>query len=125
MQTYPTVSSLAAASSDDVNKLWAGLGYYRRAQQLLKGAKEVLTDFNGTMPEQVPDLMKISGIGRYTAGAISSIAFAQPAPIVDGNVIRVLSRLRGVRYEMNTKPMDNVMWGLAQDLVDPSDPGNF
>lgn len=92
---YPDVQSLAAASPDDVNKLWAGLGYYRRAQQLLLGAKKVASEFHD-VPSNKQALLSIPGIGPYTAGAILSIAFNQPEAVVDGNVIRVLSRLYAI-----------------------------
>ena len=94
---FPTVSDLASAPEDDVLKLWEGLGYYSRARNLHKGAKQVMADFGGAIPSDVEQLRRISGIGPYTAGAIASIAFDQPVPAVDGNVIRVISRLKGIR----------------------------
>jgi A/G-specific adenine glycosylase len=93
MERFPTIEVLARATPDEVNALWAGLGYYRRAQQLLKGAQSVVSTFKGKIPDTAEDLKKIPGIGPYTAGAISSIAFGKTEPLVDGNVIRVLSRL--------------------------------
>lgn len=125
MKTYPTVHELAASTEEEVNKLWAGLGYYRRARQLLAGAKEVVNKFNGQIPFEIDDLLKIPGIGPYTAGAISSIAFNKPNSLVDGNVIRVLSRLRAVPYEIGTKQLESLMWKIAADIVDPDRPGDF
>ena len=90
MAKYPDVRSLAASTEDEVNALWAGLGYYRRAQSLLKGARKVVEAFDGVMPGTVDELKTVPGIGPYTAGAISSIAFSRVEPLVDGNVIRVL-----------------------------------
>ncbi|KAK4705882.1 A/G-specific adenine glycosylase, partial [Phenoliferia sp. Uapishka_3] len=92
MATFPTLRSLAAADIELVNSIWAGLGYYSRASRLLAGAKTVLREFEGEIPEAAEDLEKIDGIGPYSAGAISSIAFHRRAAMVDGNVTRVLSR---------------------------------
>lgn len=95
VERFPDVATLAATSADEVTALWSGLGYYRRARMLREGAIDVVSRFGGTLPSTVEDLMSIPGIGRYTAGAIASIAFHQRAPIVDGNVARVLARLEG------------------------------
>lgn len=84
MDAFPTIESLSKASPEEVNKLWAGLGYYRRAQQLRQGAQFVMDKFHGQLPDKVELLREISGIGPYTAGAISSIAFGKPEAIVDG-----------------------------------------
>jgi A/G-specific adenine glycosylase len=92
MERWPTVNELAGATADEVNTLWAGLGYYSRAQSLLQGAKYIVNTSNGVLPETTEELRKIRGIGPYTAGAISSIAFGKAVPLVDGNVVRVLSR---------------------------------
>ena len=125
MQRFPTVASLAAASPDAVNAVWAGLGYYRRAQNLLKGAQKVVADHGGDVPRQQQQLLDIPGIGPYTAGAIGSIAFNQPVPLVDGNVIRVFSRLRAIKLEQGNSAMDKTCWALAQAAVDPARPGDF
>ena len=93
LRRFPTVAALAAASEDDVTAAWSGLGYYRRARMLRAGAIDVMTRFGGRIPSAVDDLLSIAGIGRYTAGAIASIAFNQRAPIVDGNVMRIVSRM--------------------------------
>lgn len=92
---FPDVASLAAASPDEVTALWSGLGYYRRARMLREGAIDVASRFRGKLPDDVQELTSIRGIGRYTAGAIASIAFNRRAPIVDGNVARVLARVEG------------------------------
>jgi A/G-specific adenine glycosylase len=110
MTTFPDVSSLAAASPDEVNKLWAGLGYYRRCQMLLKGAQKIEADFGGVVPSTVPELLTIPGIGPYTAGAIASIAFGQPEALVDGNVIRVFSRLFAIKLELGGGGLEKVCW---------------
>ncbi|KAK4374958.1 hypothetical protein RND71_005635 [Anisodus tanguticus] len=110
--------------STEVNEMWAGLGYYRRARFLLEGAKEVAKG-GGCFPETVSDLRKIKGIGEYTAGAIASIAFKKAVPVVDGNVVRVISRLKAI----SPNPQDAVtvksFWKLAGQLVDPCRPGDF
>lgn len=84
---FPTVEALAAAPLSDVLKLWEGLGYYSRARNLHRAALQVVTDWGGVFPSTVPDLLKLPGIGRYSAGAIASLAFNADAPILDGNVI--------------------------------------
>ncbi len=93
LQTLPDIPSLAAAEEDVLLKLWQGLGYYNRAKNLQKTAKLLVEKYNGALPEDFDELLKLPGIGRYTAGAISSIAYGHPHPAVDGNVIRVISRL--------------------------------
>src|SRR6201987_476394 len=90
---FPDIQSLAEAPEDEVLRLWSGLGYYSRARHLQRGAREVLSRHEGRIPEAVEELLHLPGIGRYTAGAIASIVFGRPAPILDGNVIRVLCRL--------------------------------
>jgi A/G-specific adenine glycosylase len=106
---FPDVHALAAASDDEVMSAWSGLGYYRRAKMLRDGAAAVVARFAGTIPSTIDELLTIPGIGRYTAGAISSVAFQQRAPIVDGNVTRVLSRVFGLEGEI---------WTCATALVD-------
>ncbi len=105
---FPDLASLASATEDEVTTAWSGLGYYRRAKMLRAGAAAVMETFGGTIPSTVPELLTIPGIGRYTAGAIASVAFEQRAATVDGNVARVLSRL----FVLETDP-----WPLAEELV--------
>src|SRR5436190_739468 len=90
---FPNPADLAKASEEEVLAHWAGLGYYRRAKLLHRGAQELSARFGGKLPSEVTELKKIPGIGAYTAGAIASIAFGRPSPLVDGNVVRVFSRL--------------------------------
>ena len=96
MRRFPTVYSLAEATDEEVNSHWAGLGFYRRARLLHAGAKRVVHQYNGVVPNTVEELMKVEGIGRYTASAIASIAYGVEVPVVDGNVCRVLCRLTGI-----------------------------
>lgn len=125
MKAFPSVAALAQANIDDINKLWEGLGYYRRAKLLQEGAKKVVHDFHGNLPPDIEDLKQIPGIGPYTAGAISSIAFQKPVPLVDGNVIRVLSRTRAIAATPKNKLLVNLCWTLAGKLVSPLRPGDF
>lgn len=125
LKRFPTVADLAAAPEDDVLKMWEGLGYYSRARNLHKGAKQVVTEYGGVIPASVEELRKISGIGPYTAGAIASIAFDQPVPAVDGNVIRVVSRLRGIRENVGIPSVRRALEGEASALVPADRPGDF
>jgi A/G-specific adenine glycosylase len=125
MARFPTVSALAAASEDDVNALWSGLGYYRRARLLHKGAKHVCEALGGVMPRTVEGLKQIPGIGPYTAGAIASIAFGVNTPVVDGNVIRVLSRMRALGGSPKSAGLVQACWEVAASLNDPDHPGDF
>lgn len=122
MKSFPTVQHLANATEDEVNAHWAGLGFYRRARLLHQGAKYVATELNGVMPEEVQDLLKISGIGPYTANAIASIAFDKCVPVVDGNVCRVLARLKGVANHIKSPIFkDDKGWFLAEQIVKAGD----
>lgn len=114
---FPTVAALAEANEEDVNALWAGLGYYRRARMLHAGAKYVVENFGGELPSTVEQLLTIPGIGPYTAGAIASIAFGNREPLVDGNVIRVMARVRAVGADPKNKQLINFSWKAAKDLV--------
>ncbi len=105
---FPDLAALARATDDEVTTAWSGLGYYRRAKMLRAGAAAVMERFSGLIPRDVAELLTIPGIGRYTAGAIASVAFEQRAPIVDGNVARVLSRLFALEGDA---------WPLAEELV--------
>jgi A/G-specific adenine glycosylase len=108
VERFPDLASLAGATDDEVTTAWSGLGYYRRAKMLRAGAAAVMSRFGGVIPSAVDELLTIPGIGRYTAGAIASVAFEQRAPIVDGNVARVLSRLFALETDA---------WPLAEELV--------
>ena len=122
MERFPTVEHLASASEDDVNAHWAGLGFYRRAKLLHNGAKKVVQEFESELPASVNELMEIDGIGRYTASAIASIAFDLSVPVVDGNVCRVLSRLRGIANHIKAPILkDDVGWKLAEQIVRAGD----
>ena len=122
---FPSVHALADAPLDDVLHAWSGLGYYRRARQLHAAAAQVVRDHEGALPEQDAKLRALPGIGRYTAGAIRSIAFGQAAPIVDANVARVLSRLFALPGGPGEAAWEKRLWTLAEQLVPASDPSAF
>jgi A/G-specific adenine glycosylase len=118
MESFPTVHSLANATPEEVNSHWAGLGFYRRARLLHAGAKRVVDEYGGIVPNTVDELMKVEGIGRYTASAIASIAYGVEVPVVDGNVCRVLSRLTGIANHIKAPVMkDDLGWVLAEKIV--------
>ncbi len=122
MESFPTVQDLANATEDEVNAHWAGLGFYRRARLLHQGAKYVVEELNGVVPDTVDELLKVSGIGRYTASAIASIAYGRCVPVVDGNVCRVLSRLKCVANNIKAPIFkDKFGWRLAEQIVSSGD----
>ncbi|OUS28260.1 A/G-specific adenine glycosylase [Gammaproteobacteria bacterium 45_16_T64] len=114
MRHFPDVDSLAAADTDEVLHLWTGLGYYARARNLHKAAKQVSSEHNGQFPDTVDALAELSGIGRSTAAAIVSIAFQQPATILDGNVKRVLARHQCVEGWPGSTRTQNALWDIAE-----------
>ena len=117
LKRFPTVGALAAAPEQDVLAAWSGLGYYRRARLLHACAKAIARDFGGEVPRDVESLQELPGIGRYTAGAIASIVFNQPEPIVDGNVCRVLQRLDARPGSASEKDVIAWAWERAESLV--------
>ncbi len=125
LQRFPTVQALAQASLADVLKAWEGLGYYRRAQNLHAAAQIIMREHGGQMPQEEKALLALPGIGRYTAGAIRSIAFNQPAPVVDGNVRRVLARLDDISESIDLAATERRLWQRAAELVHVSAPGQM
>jgi A/G-specific adenine glycosylase len=117
MRELPTVSDLAKAKSEKIHKLWEGLGYYTRVRNLQKAARVIVEKHGGRFPEEFDDVLALPGIGRYTAGAICSIAFDQPRPILDGNVIRVLTRIFGIAENPRERKANTLLWQLAGRLV--------
>src|SRR5437667_3014040 len=117
MRRLPDVRALACARPDAVLKLWEGLGYYLRARNLQKAARTIVDQHQGRFPEKLDEWVALPGIGRYTAGAICSIAFDQATPILDGNVIRVLTRLFGIAENPRQQETNAKLWRLAQNLV--------
>ena len=122
---FPTLQALAAAEENEVLKLWEGLGYYSRARNLLAGARQVVSERGGVLPCDPASLQTIRGIGPYTARAIASIAFGVPVPAVDGNVIRVLSRLDGIRANPLQSSVRSGLERRAAELVPAERPGDY
>jgi A/G-specific adenine glycosylase len=114
---FPSLSILAAASEHDVMAVWSGLGYYRRARMLHAGAKDVIERFGGTIPTEVRELLTIPGIGRYTAGAIRSVAWNRHAPIVDGNVARIVSRIFAIDEPVASPALMRAAWLRAEQIA--------
>ncbi len=125
LAAFPTMEDLARADEQQVYKAWEGLGYYSRARNLHRCARQVVAAHAGAMPRDVAELEALPGIGRYTAGAVASIAFDVPAPIVDGNVKRVLARLVGIDAPVNDPRHAERFWSLAKALLDRAQPGDF
>jgi len=118
LKRFPDVGTLAAADQASVLEAWSGLGYYRRARLLHSGAQYVAKDCGGEVPGDVEGLRKVPGIGPYTAGAVTSIAFDRPAALVDGNVARVLSRLQGIREPKHQDAKAPGHWAVAQAILE-------
>jgi A/G-specific adenine glycosylase len=117
LERFPTPAALAEADEDAVLALWSGMGYYRRARMLRQGARHVVSELGGSIPATVEELRKIPGVGRYTAGAIASIAFDQRSAIVDGNVARLLARLEGLEHPLRSSALAHAEWAIAESLV--------
>lgn len=123
IQKFPDVKTLANATEDEVLKIWQGLGYYSRARNTRIAASQIIDQYNGNFPYKFNDIIKLKGIGNYTASAISSIAFNQPFAVVDGNVIRVLSRLFGVESAVDSAAGIKLINSFANDILDKKNPG--
>lgn len=123
LQRFPTVEDLAGASIDDVLAAWSGLGYYRRARQLQKAA-QVVAAGGGAFPETLPELLKLPGVGPYTAAAIASICFGVAVPVLDGNVERVLARRLAEAGDVKSAAVRRRLLAAASDLLDPRRPGD-
>jgi len=122
-ERYPTVSDFAAADEDDILKLWQGLGYYSRGRNMLKTAREVVEKYNGVFPQQYDELIKLKGIGEYTASAIASFSADEAKAVVDGNVYRVLARYFGIDEPINSPKGKRDFQVLANELLNHDHPG--
>ncbi len=122
LERFPDTATLAAADDDSLLKAWEGLGYYRRARMLREAARAVENEHGGCFPETFEAILALPGVGRYTAGAVWSFAFGRPAPVVDGNVARVLSRLLDSSDPVDAGPTLKRLWAVADQLLDPDDP---
>ena len=122
---FPTPEHLARAEEDEVMSLWSGLGYYRRARQLHQGVRDVVARYGGQVPQDPAERRALPGVGRYTAGAIGSIAFGLEEPVVDGNVARVFCRFFGIDTPLGKAVTQKRLWSIAEALVAGPRPGDF
>lgn len=122
---FPTVESLATAPEERLLKAWEGLGYYSRVRNMQAAAQQIMTDFGDQFPNTYEGISSLKGIGPYTAGAISSIAFNLPEPAVDGNVMRVLARLFEVNHDIGIPSNRKIFQAMMEILIDPERPGDF
>jgi A/G-specific adenine glycosylase len=125
LERFPDTASLAAAEDEPLLKAWEGLGYYRRARMLRESARAVIARHGGVFPADPAALLDLPGIGRYTAGALLSFAFDHPAPLVDGNVARVLTRLFDCAEAIDSSPMQKWLWDTAATVLDREHPRAF
>lgn len=125
LKRFPTIEALAKADEEAVLKQWEGLGYYTRARNLHRTARLVVEQYGGQFPESPELLQLLPGIGKYTAGAVASIAFDKPAPVVDGNVKRVLARLNAITQAVDLPATEEVLWAAATALLPAKKPGDF
>jgi A/G-specific adenine glycosylase len=122
IDTFPDVASLAAAPGDEVLKLWQGLGYYSRARNLHEAARDIVMNREGKFPSTCQELLKLKGVGEYTAAAIASLCYGEPVAAVDGNVARVIARIFGVEEPVNTQAGSRIIATLAQELLEEDFP---
>ncbi len=125
IENYPTVNDLASASLDEVYKLWEGLGYYNRCRNLHESARTIVLELDGKFPDSYEAILKLKGIGPYTAAAISSFGFNLPHAVVDGNVYRVLSRFFGIDLQVDSTEGKKVFQQLAQKCLDELQPAQY
>ncbi len=123
--SFPSISRLAAARDAEVMKLWEGLGYYSRCRNLLATARFITSELDGQFPKTYPELLKLKGIGPYTAAALASFGLNQPHAVLDGNVIRVLARYFGIYENAQTGTGKKIFSNLAQELIDLQEPGIY
>ncbi|MEO0965418.1 MAG: A/G-specific adenine glycosylase [Planctomycetota bacterium] len=124
IERFPTLAALAEADEQAVLTAWQGLGYYRRARNLHAAARAIVAEHGGRVPDDADALLKLPGVGRYTAGAVASIAYDRPAPIVDGNVARVFARLTHLTDPIDKPEAQRTLWRLAGDYADGPRPGD-
>ena len=124
-EKYPSVKHLAEASEDEIMRSWQGLGYYSRARNLHNAAKQVVNEYNSEFPKNYNELLKLKGVGEYTAAAIASFAYLEVCPVLDGNVFRFLSRYYGVKTPINSNNAKKEFIELAKQIIDPSQPHTF
>jgi len=125
LEWFPTVETLANAPEERLLKAWEGLGYYSRVRNMQTAAQQIMNEFNGEFPSTYEGISSLKGIGLYTAGAISSIAFNLAQPAVDGNVMRVLARLFEVNHDIGNPSNRKIFQAMMEILIDPERPGDF
>lgn len=125
MEHFPTLQVLARAPEDAVLRVWQGLGYYSRARNLHAGAKYIVSTCGGVFPDNYDTLLKVKGIGPYTAAAIASICFGRPTPVVDGNVYRVISRHYGVDADISLSSSRKIFVSILNEIISTACPGDF
>jgi A/G-specific adenine glycosylase len=124
MKALPDIASLSSATSQRLHRLWEGLGYYSRVRNMQEAARLICRLHEGRFPTEWAQVLALPGVGRYTAGAICSIAFGQPTPVLDGNVIRVVTRVFGISGNPREKPTNELLWQIAQGLVSAAKHGS-
>lgn len=125
VEKYPTIKALAEAPQDEVLKAWEGLGYYSRARNLQSAVRDVAENYGGEVPDEPQEIAKLKGVGPYTAGAILSIAYGVPEPAVDGNVMRVLSRILGIWEDIAKPSTRKIFEELIREIISKNDPSSF
>ncbi len=125
MEAFPDIGTLAKASEQQLLKMWEGLGYYSRVRNLQRAAIQIMEEYDGRMPAEYDQLLKLKGIGSYTAGAVSSIAFGKPYPAVDGNVLRVLSRIRMDEESISEEKVKKRVFRELLEVIPTDRPGDF
>ena len=125
IEKYPTMDALAAADENELLKMWEGLGYYSRARNLQAGVREVVASYGGEVPMNRKEISTLKGVGPYTAGAVLSIAFGIPEHAVDGNVMRVVSRLLLIEDDITVPKTKRIFENVIMDLIDQDDPSSF
>lgn len=122
---FPNIQALAQAKEEEVLTLWSGLGYYSRAKNLHRAAKLIVEKYDAKFPSNPKEILSLPGIGKYTLGAIASIAFEQPIPLVDGNVMRVYSRVFAIKGNPQELKFQKKIWEIAEELIPQKNPGDF
>jgi len=125
VKAYPTIQDLAEAPQDDVMNLWQGLGYYSRARNMHHASKVITEKYNGKFPTEYKDVLALKGVGKYTAAAIVSFAFGQRYPVVDGNVLRVISRLHGMTEAIDNPKTIKKIYSLSEKYIASVDPAKY
>jgi len=125
IDNFPNIKTLSEADEERVLKVWQGLGYYSRARNMHAAAREIMAEHNGNFPDTYDKILSLKGIGKYTAAAIASIAFKLPYPAVDGNVIRIVSRIFGICEDVTQQTVVKRITEICEKVIDPKQPGVF